>query len=446
MTSLTPLDPAGKKVHFSKLYDSLDPLDSNELTANETYALQDDMGMALNSPLKATTVLGSTIKKLSPISGAIQTIEAKNAYDRLLQQASLSMFDGDDVQNEENNMKNYRTKMEGEGNKDNVSQMLPQFYQIAAEAATPNSHTMIRLESQQYDYSPPIRGSQPFSSDADVSFTPVTPISSSHKEFIAYREAHKAISDGDIHKQLQSLRQDFVRAQNEEDIDVASLVDSDKNSSKVDFRAYSTTDKADAGISMDSSPEAVAILSAHLSSIAAEKATLSVLPIYLHNPALNDAEDMYNKKFSEYETDQAGHYPSVAHSSEQNDSVIFENTQNNLAFFDSKNSAPESLTNNLHKTKILEPQDAHAISSDDTAGLSLRLSIEDGLARLSAFRDGLDRVLEDLQPRLGALSLTENHSFPAKPRQLLELQTYSTDTLEAKVLQRHQQLMSSGAL
>ena len=66
-----------KKVHFEEGLSLSEPSFSSE-------AVETSYSGAL-SPLKSSTVLGSTIKKLSPISGVAQTEEAKNAYNRLLQ-------------------------------------------------------------------------------------------------------------------------------------------------------------------------------------------------------------------------------------------------------------------------------------------------------------------------------------------------------------------------
>ena len=51
------------------------------------------------SPLKPTSELGGKIKKLSPVTGAAESTDAKEAFERLLQEASVSMFvdDGDDI-------------------------------------------------------------------------------------------------------------------------------------------------------------------------------------------------------------------------------------------------------------------------------------------------------------------------------------------------------------
>ena len=51
------------------------------------------------SPLKPTSELGGRIKKLSPVTGAAESTDAKEAFERLLQEASISMFvdDDDDV-------------------------------------------------------------------------------------------------------------------------------------------------------------------------------------------------------------------------------------------------------------------------------------------------------------------------------------------------------------
>ena len=53
-------------------------------------------GVQLNSPLKANSGIGSTIKKVSPVTGAAGTEEARMAYDRLLREAAVSMFDDDE--------------------------------------------------------------------------------------------------------------------------------------------------------------------------------------------------------------------------------------------------------------------------------------------------------------------------------------------------------------
>ena len=53
---------------------------------------EDDMLLTTtNSPLKANSDLGQRIKKLSPVTGALESQETKLAFERLLKQASESM-------------------------------------------------------------------------------------------------------------------------------------------------------------------------------------------------------------------------------------------------------------------------------------------------------------------------------------------------------------------
>ena len=50
----------------------------------------------INSPLKVSTELGNKIKKLSPVTGASESSDAKEAFERLLKEASMSMFVDDE--------------------------------------------------------------------------------------------------------------------------------------------------------------------------------------------------------------------------------------------------------------------------------------------------------------------------------------------------------------
>jgi hypothetical protein len=51
---------------------------------------------SVKSPLKMNTELGGKIKKLSPVTGAAESTDAKEAFERLLKEASVSMFVDDD--------------------------------------------------------------------------------------------------------------------------------------------------------------------------------------------------------------------------------------------------------------------------------------------------------------------------------------------------------------
>ena len=97
----------------------------------------------INSPLKVSSELGSKIKKLSPVTGAAESADAKVAFERLLKQASVSMF----VEEEEDGV-------EGAGKKMEVSPK-SQGEAVKASAAweSPTTPTS-RLESTASDNSP----------------------------------------------------------------------------------------------------------------------------------------------------------------------------------------------------------------------------------------------------------------------------------------------------
>ena len=61
----------------------------------------------MNSPLKVSSELGNKIKKLSPVTGAAESADAKVAFERLLKQASVSMF----MDNEESGRENDTVKV-----------------------------------------------------------------------------------------------------------------------------------------------------------------------------------------------------------------------------------------------------------------------------------------------------------------------------------------------
>jgi len=426
-----------KRVHFTSDDDYLEP-NINDLSHEE-----DDTPL-LKSPLKATTGLGSTIKKLSPVSGAAQTDEAKRAYNRLLQQAAMSMFSNDDGDNELAGI--------GKENKTNASEETPDFYKVAAEIATPNSHAINRLESQQYDLSPPMpRGLAPPSGKGDA---PTTPISSSHRDFLAYREAHSAARSGDIHKQMQGLRQDFLHAQQgslspdgaQQDLERASKAGTeakDELNIDDDFDSYT-------GISTESSSAAVAILNAHLNSIHFDEAEPGESLVdqpdsdsgHFDIPKKSEFHDFDNSTINrKFDFQKASGF-----SEEENGNVAFEICTEKQTLTAKPEHSDSNATSDPHPANCEEAFIVAECIDPAQNGQLIGLSIQEGeelLKRSKKFLSGLDI---DLSPRFSSLSTFESSSIPTTVARAMSLQTYSMDDLEASVLLKHEQLLSQGII
>jgi hypothetical protein len=424
-----------KKVHFG-VSEYLEPIIEAE----------DDVPESLNSPLKARTGLGSTIKKLSPVSGAAQTGDAKKAYDRLLQQAALSMFEDEDADGP---------------NAETVPRAAetPIFYKESATAghATPSSHQFNRLESQQYNLSPPIPLPAPRSAahtethaaaggtgaaiSNDIgSQGPMTPKSngnsSAQRDFISYRDAHSnshsfdsgigTETGNDIHQHLKGLRQEFNVAKNlagrsttaassnntrnqayynaQTPVDFAGLARGGGRDRVLD--ASLTLENSVADIDVDdlhTSPTAAAILNAHLSSI--EPETFSEHP----------AEDKYNGGENREACSQEGN-----------------------------NFAANSLQSGW---RGIAPASAKPLESAPVYQLK-GLSLEGGEQRLQSLVSFLTKNAEEFSSHLARVSASKGvvrDEEKSKAHQL-KLQTFSSNDLEAGVLRRHQELISNGMI
>lgn len=372
---------------------------------------------ALNSPLKASTSLGGTIKKLSPVSGAAKTEAAKTVYNRLLKEASMCMFEG--VEENESSRENTGT---------------PPFYKQQASAMTPGSGTN-RLQSQQFDLSPPLpEVLAPSTPAADgspaaiIPHNPATPVSHAHKDFIAYREAHSANrSYGVIKNQLQVLRDSFQQAHELGDngssnsIESAGpdvifpgplpsdhnnqhhfqqlLLEQTQSESGINDGIQASNEIAHDGISPESSPAAVSILSEHLKSIVTANTSADV--------AAN--------------------------------TQIPSDKSSGLVYF----STPESTS------KVLSTS-TQCQESNIENGMEPSVPIvEEGRRRLNFFATYLQDLTSEFSEQL-----TEAMSarFPTEPagsvgnsiKHKLTTQTYSLDEVEAKILQKHELLCARG--
>ena len=430
-----------KRVHFGSPDDFQEPDNSNDISLEEE--------QFLNSPLKATHGLGSTIKKLSPVSGAKQTEEAKRAYDRLLQQAAMSMFndeDGDDV-----------NAVIGKENTANSSRITPDFYKSAAEIATPNSHlhAMNRLESQQYDLSPPMpRGLAPPVASIEDASIPTTPIASSHRDILAYREARSATTSGSsgfIHKQLLGSRQDFSRAH----LGSASppAAEAERGTAVETEGEIDTFEMENRynGVATESSPAAAAILNAHLNSIRFEEGpakNFAYKPqhnVFVKNN-LNQDEKLHEmlqfyesaSEMTEYNLLAEKPYAISEHADRDanSDSQQMHNSE--------EASVAPALINPISNAHVIAKMETHKqmiepLCVDQQVVVSI-LEGEQLLNRHSLFL----RKLEEELPRFCSIRKSESNSVPMTTTRAIELQTYSMDELEASVLLKHEQLMTSG--
>ena len=438
-----------KRVHFTE-NDYLEP-NINDLSHEE------DDAPLLKSPLKATTGLGSTIKKLSPVSGAAQTDGAKRAYNRLLQEAAMSMFSNDD--------ENIELAVIGKENKSNASGVTPDFYKVAADIATQNSHALNRLESQQYDLSPPMpRGLAP---PAGTSNAPTTPISSSHRDFLAYREAHSATRSGDIHKQLQGLHKDFLRAQQggispegaESKMEVAgtrevtkarAVLDHDHDDDDLD------TNDAFTGVSTESSPATVAILNAHLNSIhfEAEPAVSYVDPAdyspRYYNLSNQGCDTQKISEFHDYNDSTTNKEFGCQGSSDDSDEVqkdaASEACTEDLTITASPKHSDGDATSDPHGVKSYDDSIAAACIGLMHVGQLFGMSIQEGEELLKQCSLFLCELENELSPRFTSLGTSDSDSTPTTIAHAIALQTYSMDALEASVLLKHEQLVAKGVI
>jgi len=439
-----------KRVRFGSQDDFQEPTDnSNDVSVEE------EGDILLNSPLKATYGLGSTIKKLSPVSGASQTEEAKRAYDRLLQQAAMSMFSNEDGDDENAGI--------GKENTANTSRATPDFYKVAAVVATPNSHAMYRLASQQYDLSPPMpHGLAPPAASTREVDEPTTPISSSHRDFLAYRETHSATRSGDIHKQLQGLRQDFLRAQQGgasppavQEAEGGTAVEAEAEAEPdAEVDAFETDDTY-SGVVTESSPAAVAILNAHLNSIGmGEDESAGPYTTYQPNHSPYNEENSINQKETPQLYDSANETAECDSLAENllsipqhagrdfppSDSLHMDNIEEEAAV------APAHIypiSNDHTRTQIEKRQQiAETLRVDKVAGVS-GVSIQEGEQLLKQYSLFLMKI-EDELPRLNSLIGCESDSAPTTTARAIELSTYSVDGLEASVLLKHEQLVTRG--